>query len=57
MTGEAQEGKNHPIFHSDALMGTAIYLSPIFLIKIAADISFLSQPWFHLMGNERHVLT
>lgn len=43
MTGEAQEGKNHPRFHSDALMGTAIYLSPIFLIKIAADISFLSQ--------------
>lgn len=57
MTGVSQEGKNNPRFHRDALTGAAVYGSPIFLIKIAADISFLSQPWFHLMGNEKHVLT
>lgn len=56
MTGVAQEGKNNPRFHRDALTGTAVYVPPIFLIKIAVDISFLSQPRFHLMGNERHML-
>lgn len=57
MTGVAQEGKNNPRFQRYALTGTAVHVSPIFRIKIAVDTSFLSQPWFHLMGNERHVLT
>lgn len=57
MTGVAQEGKNNPRFHRDALTGTGVYVSPIFLTKIAAGIYFLSQPWFHLMSNERHTLT
>lgn len=57
MMGVAQEGKSKPRFHRDTLTGTAVYVSPTFLIKIAVDISFLSQPWFHLMGNEKHVLT
>lgn len=57
MSGVAQEGKNNPRFQRYALTGTAVHVSPIFLIKIAVDTSFLSQPWFHLMGNERHVLT
>lgn len=57
MTGVAQGGEKNPRFHRDALMGKAVYVSPIFLIKIAVDISFLPQLWFHLMGNERHMLT
>lgn len=57
MTGVAPESKNNPRFHRDALTGTAVYVSPIFIIKNAVDIYFLSQPCFHLMVNERYMLT